>query len=88
MPTVTQEDPKEKTLNDAGARTDKKTGPLKPADQGNKSQEAEPQTGELKKDEGTKEEQDKKSEAGDNGVAEGGAGALGLRNALATSLYQ
>jgi membrane fusion protein (multidrug efflux system) len=62
MPTVTQEDPKEKSLNDAGEQTDKKTGPPKPADQGNKSQEAEPQTGEPKKDEGYKEEQDKKSE--------------------------
>jgi membrane fusion protein (multidrug efflux system) len=63
MPTVTQEDPKEKSLNDAGEQTDEKTNSLKPADQGNKSQEAEPQTGEPKKDEGNKEEQDKKSEA-------------------------
>jgi membrane fusion protein, multidrug efflux system len=62
MPSVTQEDPKEKTSNDAGDRTDEKTSSLKPADQGNKPQEAEAQTGEPKKDEGNKEEQDKKSE--------------------------
>jgi membrane fusion protein (multidrug efflux system) len=62
MPSVTQEDPKEKTSNDAGDRTDEKTSSLKPADQGNKPQEAEAQTGEPKKDEGNKEERDKKSE--------------------------
>jgi membrane fusion protein (multidrug efflux system) len=63
MPTVTHEDPKEKSLNDAREQTDEKTNSLKPSDQGNKSQQAEPQTGEPKKDEGNKEEQDKKSEA-------------------------
>jgi len=63
MPTVIHEDPKEKSLNDAREQTDEKTNSLKPSDQGNKSQQAEPQTGEPKKDEGNKEEQDKKSEA-------------------------
>jgi membrane fusion protein, multidrug efflux system len=63
MPSVTQEDPKEKTLDDAGGRTDEKTSSLKPADPGNKPQEAEAQTGEPKKDEVNKGEQDKKSEA-------------------------
>jgi membrane fusion protein (multidrug efflux system) len=60
---VIHEDPKEKSLNDAREQTDEKTNSLKPSDQGNKSQQAEPQTGEPKKDEGNKEEQDKKSEA-------------------------
>ena len=62
MPSVTQEDPKEKSLHEAGEKTEEKTNSLKPADQGNKLQEAEPQAGEPKKDEGNKEEQDKKSE--------------------------
>ena len=63
MPSVTQEDPKEKSLNAAGEQTDGKRRSLKSADQGNKSREAEPQTGEPRKDEGNKEEQDQKSEA-------------------------
>jgi membrane fusion protein (multidrug efflux system) len=62
MASVTQEHPKEKGLNDAGEQPDEKTSPPKIADQGNKSPEAEPQTGEQKKDDGNKEEQDKKSD--------------------------
>jgi membrane fusion protein, multidrug efflux system len=62
MANVTQEHPKEKGLNVAGEQTDEKTSSPKIADQENKSPEAEPQTGDPKKDEGNKEEQDKKSE--------------------------
>ena len=62
MASVTQEHPKEKGLNDAGEQTDEKSSSPKIADQGNNSREAEPQTGDRKKDEGNKEEKDKKSE--------------------------
>jgi membrane fusion protein (multidrug efflux system) len=62
MPTVTQEEPKDQGVNDAGRQTSEKTDPPKPADPAKKSQEAEPQTGEQKKEAGNKEEQDKKSE--------------------------
>ena len=62
MPTVTQEEPKNQSVNDAGRQTGEKSDPAKPVDPAKKSQEAEPQTGEPKKDAGNQEAQDKKSE--------------------------
>jgi membrane fusion protein, multidrug efflux system len=62
MPTVTQEEPKDQSVNDAGGQTSGKTDPPKPADQANKSQETKPQAGEPKKEDPNAGEQDKKSE--------------------------
>jgi membrane fusion protein, multidrug efflux system len=63
MPSVTQEDPKERSLDDAGEKTDDNSSSLQPANQREKPQGAEPQTGEPKKDRENKEEQDTKNEA-------------------------
>jgi membrane fusion protein (multidrug efflux system) len=62
MASVTQEHPQEKGLNDAGEQADEKSISPKIADQENNSPEAEPRTGDPKKDEGNKEEKDKKGE--------------------------